>query len=324
MGSHESEQHKSTSRLRDVNNNLDFSHNSNSRASRRPEENPPRPLPRAAITGIITARRLPEHGPPRSPMRPRTLLAGCLLATLPALSLLTAADNQAPDKAKAPASIGWKKTVVDRTFLSEGVTVADVNKDGKLDILNGEAWYEAPDWKKHDIRKLGDYKDGLGGYSNSFACWAEDINGDGYPDLIVIGFPGAPCHWFENPKGKDGHWKQHEIWHSACNETPQYVDLLGNGKRVLLMGWQPKDSKGNMGQMAYFTPGEDPTKPWTMHPISVESAPGKEVPGTQRFSHGLGVGDVNGDGRLDVICTGGWWERPDEPDGKTRWQFQPG
>src|SRR5919202_1291121 len=47
-----------------------------------------------------------------------------------------------------------------------------------------------------------------------------------------------------------------------------------------------------------------------MHPISEPSAPGKEIPGTQRFSHGLGVGDVNGDGRLDVICTGGWWEQP--------------
>ena len=47
-----------------------------------------------------------------------------------------------------------------------------------------------------------DYKDGLGNYSHSFACWAEDLNGDGFPDLIVIDFPGDPCFWLENPKGQ--------------------------------------------------------------------------------------------------------------------------
>ena len=88
------------------------------------------------------------------------------------------------------------------------------------------------------------------------------------------------------------------------------------------MGWQPK-GKGNEGQMAYFTPGKDPTQLWEMHPISEPSKPGKEVPGTQRFSHGLGVGDVNGDGRLDVICTGGWWEQPAKVDGMTPWTFHP-
>jgi hypothetical protein len=248
-------------------------------------------------------------------------LLACLSVVLLALAgALTRLALAAPGPAAA-ADISWKKVVIDRTFRSEGVTVADVNRDGKLDILNGEMWYEAPDWTPHPIREPGNYGDGLKGYSNSFACWAEDLNGDGYPDLIVIGFPGAPCHWFENPKGGSGRWAQHEIWHSACNETPQYVDLFGNGKRVLLMGWQPK-GKDNEGQMAYFTPGSDPTQLWVMHPISPPSKPGKPVPGTFRFSHGLGVGDVNGDGRLDVICTGGWWEQPakvsDEP-----WAFHP-
>ena len=86
-------------------------------------------------------------------------------------------------------------------------------------------------------------------YSHSFACWADDFNGDGWQDMIVIDFPGAPCYWYENPKGEDGLWKEHMIWHSACNETPAYVDLFGTGKRVLVMGWQPK-GKENEGQMA--------------------------------------------------------------------------
>lgn len=238
-----------------------------------------------------------------------------LCLALMAVSSATAAEPETP--------IRWKKTVLDKAFRSEGVAVADINKDGKLDIINGEVWYEAPDWKMHEFRKSKDYTDGQKNvYSNSFCVWCEDINGDGWLDIIVIGFPGAPCHWYENPGNQPGYWKQHEIWHSACNETPQYVDLFGNGKRVLVMGWQPKDSKGNMGQMAYFKPGPDPTKPWEMHPISEPSAQGKEIPGTQRFSHGLGCSDVNGDGRLDVICTGGWWEQPAKDDGKP-WKFHP-
>ncbi|MSR32335.1 MAG: VCBS repeat-containing protein [Gemmataceae bacterium] len=241
------------------------------------------------------------------------------LLTLPLLAVFQGQPPPPPPLiAPHPA---WKKTVVDKVFRSEGVAVADVNRDGKMDILNGEAWYEAPDWRMHEIRKLGDYQDGLKGYSNSFACWTDDFNSDGFPDLIVIGFPGNPCHWFENPKGKDGHWKQHEIWHSACNETPLYVDLLGNGKRVLLMGFQPPKQE-RMGQMAYFHPGADPEKPWVMHPVSAPSGMGKETPGTFKYAHGLGVGDLNKDGKLDVICTGGWWEQPTKVTGEP-WAFHP-
>ncbi len=206
------------------------------------------------------------------------LLAGALSAPpFAALPALSAAPEPARTTPAAPTNITWKKTVLDKVFRSEGVAVADVNKDGKMDVINGEAWYEAPDWKIHPIRKLGDYGNGDGPYSHTFACWAADLNGDGYPDLIVIDFPGTPCYWLENPKGAQGDWPKHEIWSSACNETPQYVDLFGDGKRELVMGVQPKGQE-NQGQMAWFVPGKDPTKPWEMHPISEPSAPASRSP----------------------------------------------
>lgn len=244
------------------------------------------------------------------------------------LAVLAAALTTTFLLAQPPATpaekITWKKTVLDSAFRSEGAAIGDVNKDGKMDVLVGDYWYEAPDWKRHEIRKPGNYGDGLRSYSDCMLCWADDINGDGWVDQIVIGFPGKPAYWYENPKNVEGHWKRHEIWHSACNETPQYMDLFGTGKRVLVMGWQPKgkESADNQGQMSWFQPGKDPTQLWEMHPISVPSEPGKEIPGTRRFSHGLGVTDVNGDKRLDVVCTAGWWEQPekltDEP-----WTFHP-
>src|SRR5947207_854 len=81
-------------------------------------------------------------------------------------------------------------------------------------------------------------------------------------------------------------------------------------KKVLVMGFQPAGpGKETEGQMAYFTPDpKDPNAKWIMHPISEPSSPGKEIPGTRKFSHGLGVGDLNSDGKNDVMCTAGWWE----------------
>jgi hypothetical protein len=238
-----------------------------------------------------------------------------LLAFLRAASPTFAGENGPP--------ISWKKTVIEDKFRSEGVAIADVNKDGKLDVLIGDSWYEAPTWKKEDIRKPGNFGDGLHGYSECMTCWTDDINGDGWVDQIVVGFPGKPAAWYENPKGKSGYWPRHEIWHSACNETPLYADLFGDGHRVLVMGWQPK-GKDNEGQMAWFTPGSDPSQPWEMHAISEPSSPGKIIPGTVRFAHGLGVGDLNGDGRQDVICTGGWWQQPQSArNSSTAWAFHP-
>ena len=44
----------------------------------------------------------------------------------------------------------FKKTVLTRDFISEGVAVADLNKDGLLDIIAGYYWFKAPNWEKHE------------------------------------------------------------------------------------------------------------------------------------------------------------------------------
>jgi hypothetical protein len=220
------------------------------------------------------------------------------------------------------AEIQFTKYQVDPTFVSEGVAIADINKDGRTDIIAGDYWYETVklgEWRRHPFRQPRDRYDGANdgrydgtkGYSNSFADFAEDLNGDGWVDAIIVEFPGEPFHWYENPRGESGLWKEHEIWRSACNETPIFTDLFGDGKRGVVLGYQPE------GQMGYFRPGADPTKVW--EPLAI-SAP--KSPGTVRFWHGLGVGDVNQDGRNDVIINVGWWE---QPAGRKAgpWKFHP-
>jgi hypothetical protein len=207
--------------------------------------------------------------------------------------------------------VRFRKIVVDKTFRAEGVAVGDVNHDGRLDILAGDVWYEAPKWKMYELRPVGQY-DGSKGYSNCFANFAQDVNGDGWVDSIVIGLPNGPCLWYENPKNKPGHWKQRMVVNSACNETPIFVDLLGNGRPVLIFAVRPK------GQMAWFSVPDDLEGLWDMHII----AAGPDAPGTKKYSHGLGTGDVNSDGRNDVLIKEGWWQAPKNPT-QNNWEFHP-
>src|SRR5271168_2170012 len=103
---------------------------------------------------------------------------GLRIATMAAFGLsaflVTTVFAEGPDP---DTPVAWKKTVIEGKFRSEGVAIADVNKDGNVDVLIGDSWYEAPSWTKHDIRKPGDFGDGLHSYSNCMTCWTDDING---------------------------------------------------------------------------------------------------------------------------------------------------
>lgn len=204
--------------------------------------------------------------------------------------------------------VRFTKVVLDKTFRSEGVAVGDVNHDGKPDILAGEVWYEAPDWKRHEILPPGKY-DGNTGYSKTFANFACDVNRDGWIDSVITTMMGEPSLWYENPQNKPGPWKVHTGTRSACNETPLFADLLGNGRPVAVWGVQPE------GYIAWFSLPADSAKEWDMHIIG-----GPKAPGSDKYGHGLGVGDLNGDGRSDVLVTQGWWEAPEDRT-KENWTF---
>ncbi|MBM83408.1 MAG: hypothetical protein CMJ78_22855 [Planctomycetaceae bacterium] len=228
--------------------------------------------------------------------------------------VFTATLAQAGDK------VTWKRIELDAAFRSEGVAVADINKDGKKDVFAGDVWYQAPsqdggEWKMHALRKVGNFVAGKG-YSNSFGNFAHDVNGDGWDDLILVGFPGAEFHWYENPQNKPGHWKPHVIWHSICNESPDLADITGDGVPEMVFGSQPESKMG-------FSPipgKERVAKKWDFVEISEKGEPHKN--GTFKYYHGLGNGDMNQDGRTDVLIPHGWWEAPKDRTAGP-WKFHP-
>jgi len=210
---------------------------------------------------------------------------------------------------------GWQRLSLDERFRSEGVAAADVNRDGRLDVLAGDVWYEAPKWTVHEIREPGDFVAGKG-YSDSFCNWTWDLNDDGWDDLIYISFPGKEFYWYENPQNKPGHWKEHLIWHSVCNETPQFADLTGDGQPEIVLGSQPE------AQLGYLEiPADEAVyRKWSFRPISKPGDP--KLNGTFKYYHGLGVGDMNGDGRPDVLIPHGWHEAPADVSAGP-WDFHP-
>jgi len=217
--------------------------------------------------------------------------------------LLLSAGVWAWSAAPAPREVVFTKVVIDPDFRSEGAAVADVNRDGQADILAGNLWYQAPDWKPREIAPLRRF-DAATGYSNSFLNFTLDLDRDGWPDQIVFGFPRKEAFWRRNPRGAAVHWKEHPIAPNAMSESPVFARLSGIGTPVLIF---PHDSRS----MAWHEPDQDLSRPFQRHLIG-----GPETVGIG--AHGLGAGDVNGDGRP----AGGWLEAPEDPWGG-EWTFHP-
>lgn len=228
------------------------------------------------------------------------LLGSALLSSFPVPDPAVAPQSAPPAQ---PARIRFRKVVINAASDFEAACAADINGDGKLDIVSGDTWYEAPDWKPHRFREIGVWGRGPGssGYRSDFADIPVDVNGDGRIDIISSDYATGELFWHENTGKAEGLWPRHAIARPGSAETTALVPILGT-KTVCLLP--------NCGNKVvwYELRRAGPEPEWVEHFVGKEGA-----------GHGIGWGDVNGDGRTDIVTPHGWYENVDARNDRWIW-----
>jgi len=202
-----------------------------------------------------------------------------------------------------------------------GFTLADYDRDGDLDItisrreIDGGRvyWYEyhAGNWIRHDLG-LSD--------EEQLGAAVSDINGDGYPDLVVARY------WFENPKVleqfPDSLWIKHTYSGGLPYENHDILasDFNRDGKDEILCYSQ----KTAGGTLRLFETGD--AGKWSYHDVSDRvNDIVSQIPGNNGIHGGFaphGAGDLDGDRFPDIVMPSGWFKNPGKDQVKI-WQYRP-
>jgi hypothetical protein len=192
--------------------------------------------------------------------------------------------------ATRPQDIPFEKVVLD-LGANETCTFADLNGDGRLDIVSGENWYEAPSWKKHPFRQINFENN----YIDNFSDLALDADGDGWTDIVSCSWFSKQLTFWKNPGKTGGEWKPAVIESTSPIEFCFLVDIDNDGKAREVL---PQFGDGKAPLSWYeFRDGR-----WIRNQVAQTS-----------FGHGIGAGDVNGDKRTDILTPQGWFEAPENP-----------
>lgn len=199
----------------------------------------------------------------------------------------------------------FKRQRISDMYYSWGTDTADFDQDGNLDIVAGPYIFYGPDFTK----RTEVFPAITGSPSLEFPYNrvqdTYDFNGDGYPDILSSAFATT---LYINPKGEHRRWQSYNIIpEGGQSEITHFTDIDNDGKPELVYGAK--------GFVRYAKPqADDPTKPWMVVNVSEPN---------HALAHGIGTGDINGDGRVDILNALGWWEQPKVLDTTKTWTYHP-
>ena len=215
-------------------------------------------------------------------------------------------------KVRLPDTVSdhYRKQQLSDFYYAWSSGAADFNHDGNLDIVSGPYIYYGPTYTKYsEMYRAETVNPSTGFASNAWMDFPADWTGDGWPDVVTVSYGGehGGVYLYVNPKGEERLWEKFKVVSEVQSEIAVMRDLDGDGKpEIAYMGG---------GQVRYAEPDPaNPTGQWIVHNVSEKGY------GT---AHGIGVGDINGDGRMDILNAYGWWEQPPPGAEQATWTYHP-